>query len=132
LRRIKYYDKKTDKLYEFITNNFTLPAKTIADLYKSRWEIELFFKWIKQHLKIKQFWGTSQNSVKTQIWISICTYLIILIIKKELNITQSMYEILQILSINSLSKVPLNSLFEKADYKDKPNIFEKQLKIDIF
>jgi len=131
LRRIKYYDKKTDKLYEFITNNFTLPAKTIADLYKSRWEVELFFKWIKQHLKIKKFWGTSQNAVKTQIWISICSYLIILIIKKELNISQSMYEILQILSINSLSKIPLNSLFEKMNYKYKSNILKKQLKLAI-
>ncbi len=128
LRRIKFYDKETEQTYEFITNNFTLWAKTITNLYKNRWQIELFFKWIKQHLKIKKFWGTSQNAVKTQIWISICTYLIIAIIKKELKITQSMYEILQILSINSLNKVALNSLFEKSYYKKTSVKLENSLK----
>ena len=83
VRRIKYYDEKTGKIYNFITNNFTLPAKTIADLYKSRWQIELFFKWIKQNLRIKTFFGYNKNAVKTQVWIAVCTYLIVAIIKKE-------------------------------------------------
>ena len=113
LRRIKYYDKETDKTLVFLTNNFELKALDIAMLYKHRWFIETFFKWIKQHLKIKSFWGTSLNAVKTQIWIAISVYVIVLILKKKLNLTQSIYEILQVLSVNIFDKEPLYQLFEK-------------------
>ena len=112
LRRIKYYDQENDKRFVFLTNNFTVPAKTIADLYRYRWQIELFFKWIKQHLKIKVFWGQSENAVKTQIWIAVCTYLLVAIVKKKLKLEQSLYEILQILSVAPFEKVPLKSLFQ--------------------
>jgi len=115
LRRIKYYDKEKDRTLTFLTNNFELSAIEIALLYKHRWFIELFFKWIKQHLKIKTFWGCSPNAVKTQIWIAISVYVIVLILKKKLKIEKSIYEILQILSINILDKEPLNQLFNKPD-----------------
>jgi hypothetical protein len=105
LRRIKYYDTETDKTLVFITNNFLLPSLTIAKLYKCRWQVELFFKWIKQHLRIKSFYGTSTNAVKTQIWIALSVYLIVAIIKKRLKLDASLYTILQILSV---------SLFEKT------------------
>ncbi|MEI6422687.1 MAG: IS4 family transposase [Lentisphaerota bacterium] len=105
LRRIKYYDTETDKTLVFITNNFLLPSLTIAKLYKCRWQVELFFKWIKQHLRIKSFYGTSTNAVKTQIWIALSIYLIVAIIKKRLKLEASLYTILQILSV---------SLFEKT------------------
>ena len=115
LRRVKYYDEETDKTLIFLTNNFELKALEIAMLYKHRWFIETFFKWIKQHLKIKSFWGTSPNAVKTQIWIAISVYVIVLILKKKLKLTQSIYEILQILSINIFDKEPLYQLFEKPN-----------------
>ena len=99
LQRIVYYDIKKDKRLTFLTNNFMLPALTIAQLYKQRWQVELFFKWIKQHLRIKSFFGTSQNAVKTQIWIAISVYVLVSIIKKRLDIDKSLYTILQILSI---------------------------------
>jgi len=118
LRRIKFYDEQTDKMLVFITNNFELPALQIAMLYKHRWFIELFFKWIKQHLKIKSFWGYSQNAVKTQVWIAISVYVIVLIIKKKLGISQSIYEILQVLSINSLDKEPMKQLFSDPDLQN--------------
>ena len=111
LRRVKYYDREKDKIYVFLTNNFSLDAKVIADLYKARWRIELFFKWIKQHLKIKVFWGHSANAVRTQIWIAVCAYLIVAIMKKKLNIPHSLYEILQILSVSVFDKNSLNKLF---------------------
>jgi len=113
LRRIKYYDKETDKTLVFLTNKVELKALDIAMLYKHRWFIETFFNWIKQHLKIKSFWGTSPNAVKTQIWIAISVYVIVLILKKKLNLTQSIYEILQVLSVNIFEKEPLYQLFEK-------------------
>ncbi len=116
LRRIKYYDKERDKTLTFLTNNFDLSAMEIALLYKHRWFIEIFFKWIKQHLKIKSFWGRTANAVRTQIWIAISVYVIVLIVKKRLKIEHSIYEILQILSINIFDKEPLNQLF------DKPNL----------
>jgi hypothetical protein len=111
LRRIKYYDGETETMYVFLTNNLTASAKTIADLYKNRWKVELFFKWIKQHLKIKMFWGYSENAVKTQICIAICSYLIVAILKKKLKIERNIYEILQILSISLFDKTPLLELF---------------------
>lgn len=114
LRRIKYHDFEKNKTLTFLTNNFELDASQIALLYKNRWFIEIFFKWIKQHLKIKTFWGHSENAVKTQIWIAISVYLIVLIAKKKLRLKQSIYEILQILSINIFDKQPVNQLFEHS------------------
>jgi len=124
LRRIKYYDKLNNKYLTFITNNFTLSASTIAGLYKERWKIELFFKWIKQHLRIKSFVGRSQNAIKTQIWIAISVYVLITIIRKKLNLQLSPYSILQILSVNVLSKILLNELFINAtdqEYEEEQN-----------
>lgn len=115
MRRIKFYDIETNKTLIFLTNNFELTATEIAMLYKHRWFIETFFKWIKQHLKIKSYWGRSPNAVKTQIWIAISVYVIVLILKKKLNLTQSIYEILQILSINIFDKEPLYELFSKSN-----------------
>lgn len=111
LRKIKYYDKEKNKIYEFITNNFKLDALLIANLYKQRWQIELFFKWIKQHLKIKSFWGHSENAVKTQIWIAVSTYLLVAYAKKALHLDRTIYEILQILSVSAFDKTPINELF---------------------
>jgi transposase len=113
IRRIKFYDNDTDKGFVFITNNFTIDAILIAKLYKNRWQVELFFKWIKQHLKIKSFWGFSENAVKMQIWIAVCAYLITAIAKKRFKIEHSQYEIMQILSTSIFEKKPLNELFTK-------------------
>lgn len=107
LRRIKYIDPETGKRFVFLTNNFVLKAITIAKLYKCRWQVELFFKWIKQHLRIKAFFGTSENAVKTQVWIAISVYVLVAIVKKELALKTSMHEILQILSVNLFEKTPL-------------------------
>ena len=111
LRRVKYVDPDTGKRLVFLTNNFVLDALTIAKLYKGRWQVELFFKWIKQHLRIKAFYGTSENAVKTQIWIAISVYVLVAIIKKELNLDRSMNEILQILSLNLFEKTSIFSAF---------------------
>jgi hypothetical protein len=127
LRRIVYYDDLKDKTFVFLTNNFELKAKGIAMLYKHRWFIELFFKWIKQHLKIKSFWGNSANAVKTQIWIAIAVYTIVAIIKKKLKLNQTMYEILQILSTNIFDKTPLNELFSNNDLQDVKELNSNQL-----
>ncbi|MEO7862152.1 MAG: IS4 family transposase [Nitrospirales bacterium] len=110
LRRIHYVDAETGKSFVFLTNNFELPALTIAMLYKSRWKVELFFKWIKQHLRIKHFYGTSDNAVRTQIWISVCVYVLVAIVKKELNSDRSLYNILQVLSVNAFEKEPLQQV----------------------
>ncbi len=107
LRRVRYYDAQNDLVMTFLTNNSTLPAITVADLYRLRWQIELFFKWIKQHLRIKAFYGTSENAVKTQIWIAIAVYVLVAIVKKELKIAASAYTILQILSITLFEKGPI-------------------------
>jgi hypothetical protein len=117
LRRIRYYDQSLDKRLVFLTNDFDLPATTIAALYKSRWQIELFFKWIKQHLRIKSFYGTSQNAVKAQIWIAVSVYLLVAIAKKRLGIELPLYTILQILSVSIFEKTPLVELFSPSDYK---------------
>lgn len=114
LRRIKYYDIETDKTFVFITNNFVLGSLQIALLYKHRWKIELFFKWIKQHLKIRSFWGQSENAVKVQVYCALITFLIVAIIKHKMKLKLSQYETLQILSITLLNKTPLNQLFEEA------------------
>ena len=107
LRRVRYVDADTGKSLVFLTNHFELPALTIALLYKSRWQVELFFKWIKQHLRIKHFYGTSDNAVKTQIWISVCVYVLVATVKKQLESPRSLYSILQILSVNAFEKTPL-------------------------
>ena len=107
LRRISYHDADTDKRFVFLTNNFQLPALTIPRLYKCRWQVELFFKWIKQHLRIKSFFGTSPNAVRTQVWISISVYVLVAILKKELKLDRSLSEILQILSITLFEKSPI-------------------------
>ena len=120
LRRIRYYDENLDKRFVFLTNDFNLPATTIAALYKSRWQIELFFKWIKQHLRIKTFYGTNQNAVKAQIWTAVSVYLLVAIAKKRLELPQSLYTILQILSVSIFEKTPLVQLFSESNYSN-PN-----------
>ena len=115
LRRICYYDVETRKHLVFLTNNFTLPAIIIAQLYKARWRVELFFKWIKQHLRIKKFYGTSANAVKTQIWIAMCAYVLVAIIKKELGLDQSLYTILQFVSVSIFEKTPIWSAFSASE-----------------
>lgn len=127
LRRIKYVDLDKDKTYVFLTNNMNLEPLHIALLYKYRWQIELFFKWIKQHLKIKAFWGHSPNAVKTQIWIAICTYLLVAIAKKKLNSELSLYQILQILSVSAFDKTPLNQLITNENYKIDDDCNHNQL-----
>lgn len=109
------FDEDKPKTYVFLIDNFEIDALTICQLYKNRWQIELFFKWIKQHLKIKKFWGYSENAVKTQIWIAVCTYLLVAIMKKKLKLEQSLYEILQILSVSVFDKTPVNQLFSKQN-----------------
>ena len=113
LRRISYYAADINRRFVFLTNNFSLPALTIAELYKCRWQVELFFKWIKQYLRIKAFYGTSVNAVKTQLWIALCVYLLVAIVKKELKIDRSMGEILQILSLSLFEKTPLLQAFSQ-------------------
>ena len=115
MRRVKYFDKETNRAYVFLTNDFNVSALTVASLYKHRWQVELFFKWIKQHLKIKTFWGRSANAVKTQICIAICAYLIVAIAKKELKIERNLYEILQILHISLFIRTPINKLLSELD-----------------
>lgn len=113
LRRIRYRDPETGKRFVFLTNNHALPALVIAQLYRARWHVELFFKWIKQHLRIKTFYGTSENAVKTQIWIAIAVYVLVAIVKKHLNLSQSLYGILQILSVTQFEKTPISRLFSE-------------------
>jgi hypothetical protein len=112
LRRVSYLDLATNKRLKFLTNNFVLPALIIAQIYKSRWQIELFFKWVKMHLRIKAFYGTSENAVKTQIWIAVSIYVLVAIIRKRLGVDLSLYQILQILSISQLEKTPISSVLE--------------------
>jgi hypothetical protein len=119
LRRIKYVDQETGKRLVFLTNDFDLPALTIAQIYKARWQIELFFKWIKQHLRIKAFYGISLNAVKTQIWIAISTYLLVAIVKKELRLELSLYTILQVLSLSLFEKMSILRAFAEADSQPK-------------
>jgi len=113
LRRVRFKDPETGKKLIFLTNNFALPALTITQLYRQRWQIELFFKWIKQHLRIKSFFGTSENAVKTQVWIAVSAYVLVAIVKKRLNLTASLYEILQILSLTMFEQMPLDQLLSK-------------------
>jgi hypothetical protein len=127
LRRVSYLDVKTSKRFKFLTNNFTLPALTIAQIYKSRWQIELFFKWIKQHLRIKAFYGTSENAVKTQIWIAVSIYVLVAIIRKRLGLETSLYQNLQILSVTLFEKTPILRALQadnsQSDLLDHANQF---------
>ncbi len=140
LRRIRYYDQQTGKTFNFLTNNFAIPAQTVADLYRSRWpveslkverQVELFFKWIKQHLRIKSFFGTSENAVKTQIWVAISVYVLVAIIKKRLHIKTDLYTILQVLSLTLFEKTPLKQVLtggmnttEDGDMPNQLNLFD--------
>ena len=127
LRRIRYFDFETQKDLVFLTNNFALPAIAIAQLYKSRWRVELFFKWIKQNLRIKHFFGTSANAVKTQIWISICVYTLAAIIRKELGLNYSLSKIMQILSVNAFEKEPLYQVLTETQSQCKIMLYSNQL-----
>lgn len=127
LRRIRYRDHETNKRMIFITNNFTLPSTVIAKLYRSRWQVELFFKWIKQHLRIKKFYGTSENALKTQIWIAISVYVLVAIVKKQLNLKASLYRILQILSISLFEKTSILEALSSTDYQIELTTVCKQL-----
>ena len=132
LRRIKYYDAETDRTYVFLTNDFSVSAQTIALLYKHRWKVELFFKWIKHHLKIKVFWGRTENAVKTQICIALCTYLIVAILKKRLRIEGNLYEMLQILSVSLFDKSPWLSCFPLSSYGILSRVPKRRLHCLIF
>jgi hypothetical protein len=129
LRRIRYHDAENNKTLVFLTNNFILPAGTIAKLYRCRWQVELFFKWIKQHLRIKAFYGTTENAVKTQIWIAISVYVLVAIVKRQLKLSLSPYTILQILSVTLFEKIPLLKAFSDFDDVELNNNFRKQLNL---
>ena len=129
LRRVRYRDPKTGKSLVFVTSNFDLPAQTVADLYKCRWQIELFFKWIKQHLRIKSFFGTSQNAAKTQIWIAVCVYVLIAIVKKRLALQASLYTILQMISVTAFEKIPLGQLLNIRKHTNQNTTDDNQLNL---
>ena len=115
LRKVSYFDAERSKRLKFLTNNFTLPARTIADIYKQRWQVELFFKWIKQHLRIKAFYGTSENAVKTQIWIAVSIYVLVAIVRKRLGLESSLYQILHILSVTLFEKTPISQALQASN-----------------
>lgn len=127
IRRIKYYDEERGVTYVFLTNHFHLDSKLVADLYKERWKVELFFKWIKQHLEVKVFWGTSPNAIQTQVWIALCVYVLVAIIKKTYNLDKSIYEILQILGVSLFDKTHLPSLFSDENLQNLKHHFQRPL-----
>ena len=129
LRRIRFNDPTTGKRLVFLTNNFVLPALTITELYRCRWQVELFFKWIKQHLRIKQFYGTTENAVKTQIWTAVSVYVLVAIVRKRLKIQASLYEMLQILSLTMFEQTPLNTLFSQIQGRQSDTELAKQLNL---
>jgi hypothetical protein len=129
LRRIKYYDSEFDRTFVFLTNNKKLKRLTIGNLYKTRWYVELFFKWIKQHLKIKSFWGQNENAVRSQIWIAISAYVIVAIAKKKLKIPNTLYEILQYISISPFEKTPMLEIFKEINLREISDLNSKQLKM---
>ena len=129
LRRIRFRDPETGKTLVFLTNQTTLPASTICDLYKSRWKVELFFKWIKQHLRIKRFYGTSENAVKTQIWIAVSVYVLVAIVRKRLNIEASLYTLMQVFSVAIFEKVAIKTAFLPGAYNSDGDIENKQLNL---
>ena len=132
LRRVKFYDQETDRSFVFLTNNFEISAEEVAFLYKNRWQVELFFKWIKQHLKIKAFWGTSENAVRIQVYSAIIAYCIVAIVGTKLKIERSTYEILQVLGISLLDKTPVRELFTNMNYNDVKEPFDNQLSLSLF
>jgi hypothetical protein len=132
LRKVKFYDQETDKTFFFLTNSFDLSAAQVAFLYKKRWEIELFFKWIKQHLKVKAFWGTSENAVRIQIYSAIIAYCLVAIVGAKLKVERSTYEILQVLGISLLDKTPVNELLSNMSYNDVKEPFYNQLSLSLF
>ncbi len=127
LRRVSYLDVDTRKRFKFLTNNFTLPALTIAEIYKCRWQVELFFKWIKQHLRIKAFYGVSENAVKTQIWIAVSVYVLVAIVRKRLELEASLYQILQILSVTLFEKTPILRALQAPDFENELGDSSNQL-----
>ncbi len=129
LRRVSYLEVETRKRFKFLTNNFTLPALTIAQIYKCRWQVELFFKWIKQHLRIKAFYGTSENAVKTQIWIAVSVYVLVAIVRKRLGLEVSLYQILQILSVTLFEKTPILQALQPSDSQENLADFANQLNL---
>ena len=129
LRRIRFYDSEYKRTLVFLTNNFQLKAQTVAQLYKHRWQIELFFKWIKQHLKIQSFWGFSENAVKIQVWVAISVYVLVAIAKKKLKIPNTLYQLLQYVSISPFEKIPLTEIFNKEIQQDVKELQAIQLKI---
>lgn len=132
LRKVKYYDSEMNRTFVFLTNNMSLSAQDIALLYKNRWQVELFFKWIKQHLKVKTFWGNSENAVRIQIYTAIITYCLVAIIGYELKLDRSTYEILQILGISLLDKTPVKELFTNIEYNDVKELNCNQLSLSLF
>ena len=129
LRRVRFHDDEHNRTLVLLTNNFDLPALTIARLYKSRWQVELFFKWIKQHLRIKVFYGNSENAVKTQIWIAISIYVLVAILKKRLSMDASLYQILQVLSVTLFEKTPILRAFDDTHSQEKSDPFSNQLNL---
>ena len=129
MRRVRFFDEERDKDLTFLTNNFLLPSLTIAQLYKCRWQVELFFKWIKQHLRIKRFFGTSENAVKTQVWIAVSIYVLVAIMKKRLNLEESLYTILQILSVTVFEKMPILQALEGGRYRTQDDEVGNQLNL---
>jgi hypothetical protein len=127
LRRVTYLDVETRKRFKFLTNNFTLPALTIAQLYKARWQVEWFFKWIKQHLRIKSFYGTSENAVKTQIWIAVSVYVLVAMVRKRLGIEAGLHQILQVLSAMLFEKTSILQAFQASDSQNDLSISSNQL-----
>lgn len=129
LRRVRFKDPVTGKTLVFLTNQMTLPAATICALYKNRWQVELFFKWIKQHLRIKRFFGTSENAVKTQIWIAVSVYVLVAIVKKRLNLDVSLYTLLQVLSVSLFEKMPLQQALAVGDSTSSEGVDTNQLNL---
>jgi transposase len=130
IRRVRFRDPETEKTLVFLTNQTTLPAMTICDLYKSRWQVELFFKWIKQHLRIKKFYGTSKNAVKTQIWIAVSVYVLVAIIRKRLKLDVSLYTLMQVFSVTVFEKASIESVILQTAYSSEPVMDSNQL--DLF
>ncbi len=129
LRRIKYHDKEMGKTFVFLTNHFEAKALEVALLYKHRWQIELFFKWVKQHLRIKVFWGENANAVKTQVWVAVCTYVLVAILKQKLNLDHTMNQILQILSVSAFDKTPVNQLLNQTTLQESEPTVSNQLSL---
>ena len=130
LRRIHYFDAEKDLRLTFLTNNFLLPALTIAQLYRARWQVELFFRWIKQHLRIKAFYGTSENAVKTQAWVAVSVYVLVAIVKKQLALDLSLYKILQILSVTVFEKTPILEGF--SNFSDEFTEVDSRMQLNLF